>query len=113
MDSSIRSQLVELKTLAQTSLDSELPKWISELLVSNVRELLDTDASNSKVANDLAGGLRAISDVLSADENPIVRRMVSIVDEAELAAKMIHGLTPMAYTYRRFAATKTQPPQIS
>ena len=84
MDAAIRQALTELKDIAKRSSSSEVPQWLQELVVDNVAELLDEDASNHKVANELVGGLRAIMDGASpSDDDPIVSRMVSVIDAAE------------------------------
>jgi hypothetical protein len=88
MDASIRERLTQLKDACQRSSNSEVPEWLRELIVENTTKLLDGDASNRKVADKLAGGLRAIMDGSSpGDDDPIVRRMVTLIDDADSARR--------------------------
>jgi hypothetical protein len=88
MDASIRERLTELKDECQRSSYSEVPEWLRELIVENISRLLDDDASNRKVADKLAGGLRAIMDGSSpGDDDPIVRQMVTLIDDAYSATR--------------------------
>lgn len=88
MDASIRERLTQLKDTCQRSSNSEVPEWLRELIVENTTKLLDADASNRKVADKLAGGLRAIMDGSSpGDDDSIVRRMVTLIDDADSAKR--------------------------
>ncbi len=84
MNTSICKKLTELKRITQDTSETDVPTWIREMIVSNVMELLDADTTNHKVANELVGGLRAISDASPAgDDDPIVSQILAIVNEIE------------------------------
>ena len=84
MNAATRQKLTQLKKVAATPCSTEVPTWIRELLIANVTELLEKDASNHAVVNQLIGGLRAITDAsVLSDDDPIVSRIVATIDVAE------------------------------
>jgi hypothetical protein len=84
MDTSIRSKLLQLKEVAQSESCSQIPGWLKAAIIENVDKLLVSNASNRRVAENLVGGLRAILDGASPDDDdPILTRMTEIINEAE------------------------------
>lgn len=84
MDKAIYEALNNLKNSAQNSSDSDIPVWLRELVVENVTKMIKEGASNQIVGDTLAGGLRAIIDASSPNEDdPIINQIVSIIDKTE------------------------------
>lgn len=79
MDSDVRISLTKLKELTLDSCDSEIRPWLRELLVQNVRDLLEKDASHSEVQQKLIGGFHAIYDAESlSEDHPVILQMQEI-----------------------------------
>jgi len=83
MEADIRIKLIQLMTITLGPSGDEISDWLQEKIAENITKLLNDNSSNRKVADKLVGGLRAISDVLSIDDNPIVIQMISIINEVE------------------------------
>ena len=85
MNAETRKQLVDV---AESTEESDVPPWLRELVVENVSKLVRSNATEHKVANELIGGLRAILDASSpSDDDPIVSRMVSLIEKINSGTK--------------------------
>lgn len=81
MTPELREQLMRLKTLAQSSQESELSSWLRELLVQNISKLLEENAPELRVKECLRGGIRAIYDAeIPPTDDPVLILMGAILD---------------------------------
>ena len=81
MTPELREQLMRLKTLAQSSRESELSSLLRELLVQNISRLLEENASELRVKESLRGGARAIYDAENPPaDDPVLILMGAILD---------------------------------
>ncbi len=80
MNIKIREKLRQLKSLSKSDTSSNIPIWLRELIFKNTEKLLDSDASDQEVLDEMVGGLRAITDIyVPNDDEQIPSLMISII----------------------------------
>lgn len=86
MNQQIREKLVQLKTIAKSPNCDQLPNWILENLIQLVDGLLDKNAHNVTVANELRASFRPIYDQTEQvydGEGTLIQLMNSVLTEVD------------------------------